>query len=241
MRKHIPNILTMANLFSGCIAIVMAFQGHFGLTAMFVIAAALFDFLDGFAARILHAYSEIGKQLDSLADVISFGVAPASAVFILLRDYTVYSFFADTAQTFIPYLAYLIPVFSALRLAKFNIDERQTTSFLGLPTPANGLFWVSYAYGVYGLSQTNEIVLYFTLGFIIVLSLLMVSEIPMFSLKVKRFSFKETNRQALVTLLTIVFIVIWGVLGIAWGILAYIILSILTRNSGREKSLNVTK
>lgn len=241
MRKHIPNILTLANLFSGCIAIVMAFQGHFGLTTMFVIAAALFDFLDGFAARILNAPSDIGKELDSLADVVSFGVAPASAVFVLLRDFAAFPFYADAARVLIPYLAYFIPAFSALRLAKFNIDDRQTTSFLGLPTPANGLFWVSYVFGVYGIAQTNQIVFYFTIGFIFVLSLLMVSEIPMFSLKVKRFSFKETGRQALVTVLTIAFIVIWGVLGIAWGVLAYIVVSIFTRKNEHEKSLNVTK
>ena len=137
MKKHIPNTITSMNLFSGSIAIVMAFEGAFIWVVFWVILAAIFDFFDGMAARLLNAYSEIGKELDSLADVVSFGVAPSVAVFILLRDYILFPESLSIIQPYVPYLAFIIAVFSALRLAKFNIDERQTSSFIGLPTPAN--------------------------------------------------------------------------------------------------------
>ena len=143
MKKHIPNTITSLNLFSGSIAIVMAFEGAYIWVVFWVIIAAIFDFFDGMAARLLNAYSDIGKELDSLADVVSFGVAPAVAVFTLLRNDIIYHESLIFIQPYIPYLAFVIPIFSALRLAKFNIDERQTSSFIGLPTPANALFWIS--------------------------------------------------------------------------------------------------
>ncbi|HBG42222.1 MAG TPA: CDP-diacylglycerol--serine O-phosphatidyltransferase [Porphyromonadaceae bacterium] len=228
--KHLPNILTLSNLFSGCIATVMAFQGDFKAVVIWVIVAAVFDFFDGFAARLLHAPSAIGKELDSLADVISFGLAPASAVFVLLRDFTLYPAFVAPLETIIPYAAFLIPVFSALRLAKFNIDERQTTGFIGLPTPANGLFWISYCFGVQPLAYLHPSLFYSTIGFILVLSLLMVAEIPMFSLKVKKLRLKGNERQVLLIVLTIAFVALWGIIGIAWGMLAYIAISLMTQS-----------
>jgi|AGTN01.3.fsa_nt_gi CDP-diacylglycerol--serine O-phosphatidyltransferase len=234
MRKQIPNILTLAHLFSGCIAIAMAFQGNFHAVVIWVVIAALLDFFDGMAARVLKANSSIGKELDSLADVISFGVAPASAVFILLRDFSLFPDFAEQFRSFIPYLAFLIPVFSALRLAKFNIDERQTTSFLGLPTPANGLFWISFCYGIQSMAPIHQHLFYATIGFIFILSLLMVSEIPMFSLKIKKMGLKGNERQLLLVALMIAFVALWGIIGIAWGILAYIALSIVTRGKGKQ-------
>lgn len=234
MKKQIPNIITLLNLFSGCIAITMAFQANLKAAVLWVAVAALFDFLDGTAARLLNAWSPIGKELDSLADLVSFGVAPAAAVFILLRDYSLIPVFFDQVSPYIPYLAFIIPLFSALRLAKFNIDERQTTLFLGLPTPANALFWISYSYGLQLLSPANEILFYFTTAFIFILSLLMISEIPIFSLKVKSLRLKGNERQAFLVILMIAFMALWGIIGIAGGIIAYILLALLTRGKESE-------
>jgi CDP-diacylglycerol--serine O-phosphatidyltransferase len=230
MRKHIPNIITLANLVSGCIAITMAFQGNFGAVVFWVILAAIFDFLDGLAARTLRAYSALGKELDSLADVVSFGVAPSVAVFILLRDYLFGLDFADSIVLFVPYLAFLIPALSAYRLAKFNVDERQTDSFIGLPTPANGLFWVSYCYGIQRLLSEGQSTLYLTVILIFAMSILMISNIPMFSLKIKKLAFRGNGRQIVLAILMIVSIAVYQIIGIAFGILAYILLSIFTKS-----------
>lgn len=234
MKKHIPNFITSLNLFSGCIAIVMAFQGAFIWVVFWVILAAIFDFFDGMAARLLKAPSLIGKELDSLADVVSFGVAPAIAVFILLRDYIHYSENITFIQSYIPYLAFIIPVFSALRLAKFNIDERQTTSFLGLPTPANALFWISYVYGIYKYSQESNIVLFITLGLIVILSLLLVSEIPMFSFKMKNLKLKGNEKPLILIICAIIFMSIWGIVGLALTVLVYITISLVSIKLNRD-------
>lgn len=227
MKKHIPNTITSMNLFSGCIAIIMAFEGAFIWVVFWVILAAIFDFFDGMAARALKAYSNIGKELDSLADVVSFGVAPSVAVFILLRDYTLYSESLIEVQAFIPYIAFIIPVFSALRLAKFNVDERQTSSFLGLPTPANALFWISYVYGVQSISVYKDSLLLVTLILIVVLSLLMVSEVPMFSFKLNNFKIKGNEKPVALIISAILFLSLWGVIGLALSILVYIALSLI--------------
>ena len=227
MKRHIPNAFTMMNLFSGCIALVMAFSENFSGVVIWVLIAAAFDFFDGFAARLLGVTSPLGKELDSLADVVSFGVAPASAVFILLRNFSVYPPCLTDISPYIPFMAYLIPVFSALRLGNFNLDEKQTSSFLGLPTPANALFWISYCYGVQHIAPVNWALLYLTLGFILVLSLLMISHISMFSFKITAFKFKGNEKQILLVFFMIAFIALWGILGIAAGILAYIIISLI--------------
>ena len=135
---HIPNAITCLNLLSGCFACLFAFKTDFETSALFICLAALFDFMDGFAARLLNAYSPMGKELDSLADLISFGMAPGILIFsftgqLITPEYPIF------IQKYFPYLAFLIPVFSGLRLAKFNIDTRQTTSFIGLPVPADAL------------------------------------------------------------------------------------------------------
>lgn len=226
MKKHVPNTITSMNLFSGCIAIVMAFEGAFIWVVFWVILAAIFDFFDGMAARLLNAYSDIGKELDSLADVVSFGVAPAVALFILLRDYTFYSESLIFIQPYIPYLAFIIPVFSALRLAKFNIDERQTSSFIGLPTPANALFWISYVYGIHKSSMANTAILFLTMGLIVALSLLMVSEAPMFSFKFKNMKIKGNEKPLILIICAAVFVSVWGVVGLAWTVIAYIVISL---------------
>lgn len=228
MKKHIPNILTLLNLFSGCIAIIMAYKNDFEGVVIWVAIAALFDFFDGMAARILKAYSPLGKELDSLADVVSFGVAPAAALYILMNNYFLLNGLPLIVSHYAPYLAFLIPMFAAYRLAKFNIDERQTTSFFGLPTPANGLFWISYCYGLHKLAPLNELIFYLTIMLIFLFSWLMISEIPMFSLKIKKITLKGNERQLLLVSLFIIFISLWGISGIAGVIAAYIIISIFT-------------
>lgn len=228
MKKHVPNAITMMNLFSGCIAVIMAFEGKFQWVVFWVIMAAVFDFFDGFVARLLHVSSRLGVELDSLADVISFGVAPATVVFTLLRSFTAYPDFLTPIVDYIPYVAYLIAVFSAMRLGKFNIDERQTTSFIGLPTPANALFWISYCFGMQQIAPINGSFLYLTLLCILMFSYLLVSEIPMFSLKIKDKSLKGNVKQLFITFLIICFVAWQGIGGIAWGIVAYIIISIFS-------------
>ena len=147
--KNIPNSITCLNLLSGCFACLFAYKGEYDIVALCIGLSALFDFLDGMAARLLHAYSPMGKELDSLADLISFGLAPGfMAMHFMLYD-SVFHGINASYQIWCALSALLIPVFSALRLAKFNIDARQTTSFIGLPVPANALFWIDFSV-VYG-------------------------------------------------------------------------------------------
>lgn len=187
MKRHIPNTLTCMNLFCGCLSVVMAFGHHYSAAFGFILLSALFDFFDGLAARALHAHSPIGKDLDSLADDISFGVAPASMLFNLLMQLAEGQEWGG-ARAYLPYVTFLIAVFSALRLAKFNNDARQATSFIGLPVPANALFWASYVLLLQDLGDEflwnwAFPVALFTLVLVLLFSWLLVSEIPMFSLK----------------------------------------------------------
>jgi CDP-diacylglycerol---serine O-phosphatidyltransferase len=186
MKKHIPNFITCLNLFSGCVGVYLAFRGNFQGAFTAVIVSAVFDFFDGFAARMLKAYSPMGKELDSLADMVSFGVLPGAMVFSLLSK--------TEMNEWLPYLAFIIPVFSGLRLAKFNIDERQTSSFIGLPTPANAIFW-----GGLILSFESFLSSYTWLLIILILlfSYLLVAEIPMFSLKFKNYAWNSNQTQYL--------------------------------------------
>ena len=191
-KKHIPNTITCCNLFSGCIACVMAFSGKFESAMLFIVLGAVFDFFDGMVARLLGVSSPLGVQMDSLADDITFGLAPATVIFSFMRglEYPS-SFLADV----LPYLAFLIAVFSACRLAKFNIDTRQTTSFIGLPTPANALFWSSLIVGgeKWLLEMDNAWILLVAL--ILLFSYFLVSEIPMFSMKFKNLSWKSNKTR----------------------------------------------
>lgn len=153
--RHIPNTLTCLNLFSGCIACVMAFEARYEWALAFIIFSAVFDFFDGMMARALDAHSIIGKDLDSLADDVSFGVAPSLIVFSLFKEMD-YSGAMESLAGVFPYLAFLLSVFSALRLAKFNNDTRQTSSFVGLPVPANALFWASLVTGAHDWQTSSN-------------------------------------------------------------------------------------
>ncbi|MDP3441982.1 MAG: CDP-diacylglycerol--serine O-phosphatidyltransferase, partial [Ignavibacteria bacterium] len=142
-KNHIPNFITLLNLLSGCLSILFFSHGQIELASWMIFVAALFDFFDGFVARALKAYSAIGAQLDSLADVVSFGVAPSFLIYSLILNSHGRQEFMIYDIDLLPLTAFLIPLFAAFRLAKFNVDERQTTSFLGLPTPATGLLIAS--------------------------------------------------------------------------------------------------
>ena len=229
--RHIPNTVTCLNLFSGCIACVMAFEARYELAFAFILLSAIFDFFDGMLARLLNAYSAIGKEFDSLADDISFGLAPALLVFTFLKEPTMmYPDFLTGVKEYIPYLAFLIAVFSGLRLAKFNVDERQTSSFIGLPTPANTLFWGSLIVGGHDflLAHFNAV---YILVLVVISSLVLVSEIPMFSLKFKSLSWKENKISYLFLLVCIPLLLFLGISGFAAIISWYIILSLFTRKN----------
>ena len=212
IKNSIPNFVTCCSLISGCIACIMALRGNLPMATLWIVIAAVFDFGDGFAARSLHAYSPMGKELDSLSDMVSFGVAPGMIVYWLLEQ------------------ALVIPVFSGLRLAKFNIDERQTTSFIGMPVPAHALFWASIGYAFHSAVPVDSI------GFIagtivaaILFSSLLVSEVPMFSLKVKSLAWKGNELRYILVAGAVVFVTLFGVLGIAGTVILYITLSFFNK------------
>ena len=170
--RHIPNTITCCNLLSGCMAVMAAFNADAWHTLLWVVAGALFDFCDGLSARALKAYSPIGKELDSLADLVTFGLAPAMLCLMTLRQY---SYPAEWLSGVYPYIGLVLVVFAALRLAKFNTDERQTTSFLGLAVPANALFWC----GLFQKDLSDNTFGPWVIGILVLLfAWLMVSEIP---------------------------------------------------------------
>lgn len=215
---------------------MFAFKGeaqYVYLAAMLMCAAAVFDFMDGFAARLLHAYSPIGKELDSLADLISFGFAPG-VIAMQLANYILSPEQAQMWHSHLPYIAFLIPVFAGLRLAKFNVDTRQTTSFIGLPVPANALFWIGFYALVEKYSWAECI--YLWIAMVLLFSYLMVSEIPMFSLKFANLKLKENYLRYILILGTIFFVVFLGFAGLAPAILFYIILSFLQNKLSKKES-----
>jgi CDP-diacylglycerol--serine O-phosphatidyltransferase len=225
--RHIPNAVTCLNLLAGCFAVVCAAEGSLCAAAGWVAAAAVFDFLDGLAARWLHAFSPIGKDLDSLADLISFGLAPAMSVYALLDGLT---------DTPLPYVAFLIPVFSALRLARFNNDRRQSDAFIGLPVPAHALLWAPLACSLTPLAcsltpLSPETLLFTVPPAVVLTSLFLVAPLPMFSFKVKSFAFRGNERRYLLAAAALLFTVLWGCLGIAGTVLLYIALNLVKRSS----------
>lgn len=233
MKKHIPNTLTCCNLICGCIATYYAFMAQFEIALAFIIGGAVFDFFDGFCARLLHVSSPIGKELDSLADDITFGFAPAAIVFSLLRAVSPLTE-TEWINAILPYFAFLIAAFSALRLAKFNLDERQSTSFIGLPTPANALFW-----GAFTVGMLNELIQWpyaavAILAGVLVSSWLLVAEIPMFALKFKSFAIKDNKLKYAFILISLFLLGLFGWTGFALVIIVYILLSILN-NTQKKK------
>ena len=228
IKKHIPNTITCCNLLSGCVAAVYAFLGVYPLAFAFIIAGAVFDFFDGLSARALKVSSPIGKELDSLADVITFGFAPATMVFSWLRECA--DAYLDMLIAFaMPFAAFLLVAFSALRLAKFNVDERQTSSFIGLPTPANALFWGALVIGSHDTIVANPYGWMLIIALVLLFSWLLVAEIPMFSLKFKNFSWKSNHVAYIFLLVSLALLIVLGINGLSAVIGWYIILSVLTQ------------
>lgn len=232
---NLPNIITSCNVMCGCLAILFGLQGEVGLACLCILAGAFFDFFDGMTARALGISGPIGKELDSLADMVSFGIAPA-----VLAYQVVLSFSEDALWLFV--VAAIIAVFSALRLAKFNCDERQHLSFIGLPTPSNALFWIGLTYvvrleGISGWLAANvTTALFIWVLLVLVLSYLLICELPMFSLKIKpgHNGFAENRARYLFLILVAVLLVVCVVLGTQWLcaspafiILLYIIMSVI--------------
>ena len=227
MIKHIPNAITCCNLLSGCISIVLMCNGYAVAAGAMIFLAAVFDFFDGFAARLLKAYSPLGAQLDSLSDVVSFGVAPSFMMYYYLNQ-TVGLEIAGF--NVLPFVALLLAVFAELRLAKFNIDDRQTTSFIGLPTPAMGLFVASLPFTLQNerlaFMASNMSNVYFLVAIVGIFSYLMVSEIPFFSLKVKNLKFKENIHIYILAVFAVAAFVFLGFAAIPFVMLFYILVSI---------------
>lgn len=226
--RNIPNTITCCNLFCGCIACCMAFHAAYGYALLFIVLGAVFDFFDGMTARLLHVSSPIGKELDSLADDVTFGLAPAAIAFSLFKEVHYPDFLRPVAE-FFPYIAFLIAVFSALRLAKFNLDERQTSSFIGMPTPANALFWGSLAVGAHDFLVSPYFNAIYLFILVVVMSLLLVAELPMFSLKFKDLSWEHNKVSYIFLIISIPLLAVFRLGGFAAVIVWYVILSLLTR------------
>ena len=230
--RNIPNSITCCNLLSGCAATAFAFDGNAQYALAFIILGAVFDFFDGMCARLLKVSSPIGKELDSLADDVTFGVAPATMVFTLLFQLK-YPASLEGWRELLPYFAFLIAAFSALRLAKFNIDERQTSSFIGLPTPANALFWGALIVGG-GTRLTHfEYALPIILVLILLSCWMLIAEIPLFALKFKQWGWKGNEVKYVFIVSCIPLIIILGTAGISVAIVWYVLLSLYSNSRNR--------
>ncbi len=260
----IPNLFTLGNLLCGCLAIVFAFDNDLVWSAYLVGIACVFDFLDGFLARLLKQHSEIGKQLDSLADMVTFGVVPGIVMFMMLRfafmmhDNSQTGFF-DSRHGFAYYpfafIAFLIPIFSALRLAKFNVDTRQSDSFIGVPTPANSILICSLPLimkyyeeanipeirvKMIGFIDIGEPVLailqnpWFLVSVTIMMSILLIVELPLFALKFKSFGWKGNETRYVFLALCVVLLATLKFIGIPLIIVLYVLMSVVNNAMTRK-------
>jgi CDP-diacylglycerol--serine O-phosphatidyltransferase len=233
MQKNIPNFITLLNLLSGILSIVFLYQGSIVWAVYFIGIAAIFDFMDGAAARLLKVTSEMGKQLDSLADLISFGLAPGFIMFFLIETSRPIPELPLNDHNLIPFFAFLIPLLSAYRLAKFNIDTRQGERFIGLPTPASALMFASI--GLINQNFCNPVLwmvelsqnTYFLLGITLLISILLVVELPLLSLKFKNLSWKENQSRYLLILILVLLIIWLQVSAIPLILGSYILISLI--------------
>ena len=218
--RHLPNLLTCGNLLCGCLGIIFTLQYSTDFAAWSIWAACVFDFLDGFAARALKVSSPIGKELDSLADMVSFGVLPAVAMFQMID--------IISSSQFLPYTAFLLAIFSALRLAKFNIDENQKEGFIGLPTPANALFITSLIFlkGPWDIFISNDL---FLLAITLVFSWLLVSPFELFALKFKSFAWSDNKLRFTFIAFSVLLLAIWQAAALPFVIIFYILISLIKR------------
>ena len=232
--RNIPNTITCCNLISGCIATLSAFMGEIHMALLWIIIGAIFDFFDGMSARLLHVSSPIGKELDSLADDITFGMAPAAIVFYEMGIME-YPAFLAPVQPYMPFVAFLIAAFSALRLAKFNLDERQAMGFIGLPTPANALFWGALLVGAGDFIENTTWMVPVVIGMILLSCWLLVSEIPMFALKFKHWGWKGNEVKYLFLITCVPLLIVFGVTAFAIIIAWYVLLSALVNIRNRKQ------
>ena len=221
IKKHIPNTITSCNLISGCIATYNAFLGDFELALLFIIIGAVFDFFDGMSARLLGVSSPIGKELDSLADDVTFGFAPSAIVFSYLST-------LNSQLSALSYVAFVMAAFSALRLAKFNLDERQALGFIGLPTPANALFWGALIVGLQQYDLYFEGLEWVIIAGTFISCYLLIAEIPMFALKFKHWGFKGNEVKYIFVLSCVPLLLLLGISGFAAIIAWYEVLSVVT-------------
>lgn len=216
--RHLPNTLTCLNLLCGCFGIVSVLQGPASQALWFVLIACVFDFLDGFTARALNVSSPIGKELDSLADMVTFGVLPGLVMFRMIDTLS--------ASVYLPYTGFSLSVFSALRLAKFNIDETQRDSFIGLPTPANALFITSlvYLHSPWDTLISKDVLL---VGITVVFSFLLVAPVELFALKFKTYGWQENRLTFTFLALAGLLLILWQLGAMPFVILLYVVLSLL--------------
>jgi CDP-diacylglycerol--serine O-phosphatidyltransferase len=240
MKRHIPNIITLLNLFCGTIAVLFAVEGNLFMAAVFVILGIVFDFFDGFAARILDVKSELGLQLDSLADMVTSGVVPGIVLFKLFEkslgnfpysyDFTVKDW--DTGITnIVPLVGLLVTLASCYRLANFNIDSRQTESFIGLPVPANTLFILSLPMILLtnDVTWVNDLILnpWFLIGLTLFSCYMLNAEIPLFSLKMKTYGFKENAVKYVFLIISVIMLILLQFMAIPLIIVLYVLISLL--------------
>ncbi len=243
MKRHIPNLITLLNLACGTAAIILALEGQWRWAVYLVLAASVFDFLDGFAARMLKAYSKIGKQLDSLADMVSFGVLPAVFIYILFKNLFLNQpvdsgKFYNYLQWVILVSVLLVPAFSAIRLARFNTEEDQGTFFYGLPTPAHALFWTGIFWQMMenGSLFGSPLNLFFMWAIMLIMAFHMILPVPMYSLKFEHFRLRGNLIRYLLLLLSLVILLSVGWGGLSLVILLYILLSLLNLLLARRVS-----
>ena len=228
IKSHIPNTITLLNLLSGVVGIIWVLNGNIVSGAYFIILAAIFDFFDGFAARLLNVQGELGKQLDSLADLVSFGVLPGMILFQMAK--------VETDIVWLPYLTLIVPMLSAMRLAKFNLDTRQSDRFIGLPTPANALFistlpYFSIEWPWIGTWLTSP---FFLIGIAWTFAILLLAELPLIALKFKSYSLSANKFRYGLLAIGLTLILLFGLAGIPIVILAYLGLSLAENRISSE-------
>ncbi len=233
MKNHIPNTITLFNMLSGILSIYSAMSGYLDLSAYLIFVAAIFDFFDGFAARLLNAKSEMGAELDSLADVVSFGVAPGFILFQMINLSHGQPTTLGGEFNIIPFIAFIVPAFGALRLAKFNVDDTQTTSFLGLPIPALGILIASLPLIRTHLYEDRELFYmvitntYFLLMVAVIGSFLMVSRFPMFALKFEGFGWKKNMTKYIFLGVSLLLLIFLQIVAVPFIILFYLFMSLV--------------
>ena len=234
MKKHLPNLLTLLNLACGTVAIVLTIEGQWQWAVYLVLVAALFDFLDGFAARMLKAYSDTGKQLDALADMVSFGVLPGVFIYTIFKALFMNQAeestgLHQTLQWIILGSVLIVPAFSAIRLARFNVRESEGQFFEGLPTPAHALFWTAlfWQFMQDGLLFGTPLNIFFIWAIMFIMAFHMILPVPMYTLKFEHFRPKGNLIRYLLIVVSVIILLLTGISGLSLVVLTYILMSLL--------------